>query len=264
MATTLALSTQRLGGGSAVYTLSDVYYGTAGLNPGDDMEIALQAASLSLSTGRYDYEIDLTAEYSTTASTTLTGSFDYLAGIASRNNATANPFGPGWSLDNPTRLWPVSGQGVILENPDGTSQWFADGTSGTYVTSAGEFATLTSASTGYTLTEPDGTKVQYDSGGDQTAIVDTTAIAPALTSIPATSLPPSSTATAKPVRGLRHFRHGHDHRRSRRQVSEPPVFQRQQPDRRHRRRRQPVGPRLQQCHQLTSLADPPRQRRHLV
>lgn len=82
--------------------------------------------------------------------------------------------GAGWSLNLLQRLWPVTG-GVILEQLGGASLWFANGgTSGTFVTPAEDFSTL-SQNTGtgvYTRTLTDGTKLTFDSTGKQTAITD--------------------------------------------------------------------------------------------
>src|SRR5262249_48722491 len=56
------------------YTGQKYYYDTSLLNPGDIMEIALQATGVgSLATGRYAYEIDEIANYATPVATTMTG-----------------------------------------------------------------------------------------------------------------------------------------------------------------------------------------------
>jgi RHS repeat-associated protein len=146
---------------------STFYYSTSSLNPGDTMQIALQADATALSTGRYSYQVSVTANYATPVTTTYSGSADIV-------NSSSSPYGAGWSLDAVQRLWPVTG-GVILELPGGTSLWFANGgTSGTFVTPAGDFSTLAqNTGTGvYTRTMKDGTKINFDSTGKQTSVVD--------------------------------------------------------------------------------------------
>jgi hypothetical protein len=88
---------------------STFYYNTASLNPGDVLEIALQGNAASLPTGRYTYQLAVTANYGTPVTTTYSGSVDIV-------NSQSSPFGAGWSLSNYSRLWPVTG-GVILELP---------------------------------------------------------------------------------------------------------------------------------------------------
>jgi YD repeat-containing protein len=146
---------------------STVYYNTSSLNPGDLMQMALQANATSLSTGRYPWQITVTANYGTPQQTTYSGSVDVV-------NDASSPFGAGWTLANVERLWPVTG-GVILEEPGGQSLWFANGQqAGTFVTPAGDFSTL-SQNTGtgvYTRTLTNGTQITFNSTGLQTAVVD--------------------------------------------------------------------------------------------
>jgi hypothetical protein len=49
--------------GTTVFTGSTIYYNPSSLNPGDWMLIALQANASSLATGRYNWQINLTANY---------------------------------------------------------------------------------------------------------------------------------------------------------------------------------------------------------
>jgi RHS repeat-associated protein len=142
------------------------YYDTSQLNPGDLMQIALQGGT-ALSTARYSYSITVVENYSPPSTFTYSGSVNIV-------NDASSPLGSGWSLDAVQRIWPVSG-GVILEVPAGYSLWFANGqTSGTFVTPAGDFSTLTqNTSTGvYTRTLKDGTKINFNSSGYQTSVVD--------------------------------------------------------------------------------------------
>jgi YD repeat-containing protein len=144
-----------------------VWYTTSLLNPGDIMEIPLQGDATALSTGRYTYSIAVTANYGTPATTTYSGSVDIV-------NSSGSPFGAGWSLSNVQRIWPVTG-GVVLEEPGGLSLWFANGQpAGTFGRPAGDFSTLTqnTQTNVYTRLMPDGTKINFDSTGKQTSIVD--------------------------------------------------------------------------------------------
>ena len=115
------------GSGQTVFTGPTVTYDPSALNPGDWMQLALQANAAGLPTGRYTWQIALAASYSTSFSTTYSGAVDLVTGSTTPTTATANPFGPGWSLAGVSRLWPVTG-GAILQQPDGTSLWFASGT----------------------------------------------------------------------------------------------------------------------------------------
>jgi|GEM_PF-1838684 len=141
------------------------YYSTSSLNPGDIMQIALQANATSLSTGRYAYTITATSNYSTPVTTTYSGSVDVL-------NYSSSPFGAGWSLADYERIYSVTG-GVILDLGSGNSLWFANGTSGHFVTPPGDTSTLVqNGDNTYTRTLKDGTKINFSSTGLQTSVVD--------------------------------------------------------------------------------------------
>jgi YD repeat-containing protein len=142
-----------------------IYYDTSHLNPGDIMQIPLQGDATGLSTGRYSYSISVTANYGTPATTTYSGNVDIV-------NSSSSPFGAGWSINVLERIWPVTG-GVILELPGGLSLWWATGKNGNYTPPAGETSTLALANNVYTRTLKDGTKINFNSSGYQTSIVDT-------------------------------------------------------------------------------------------
>ena len=143
--------------------LATVTYNTAGLNPGDIMQIALQANATNLSTGRYPWQITVT---NGSNQTNYSGDVDIV-------NQADSPFGAGWSLDNVEQLVPVSG-GVILVQPGGTSLWFASNGQGGYTTPAGNFSTLVQNADGsYTQTLTDGTQLNFNSSGQETSTVDT-------------------------------------------------------------------------------------------
>jgi RHS repeat-associated protein len=142
---------------------SQVVYNTSNLNPGDWVQIALQGDATGLSTGRYPWQIAIING----TTTTYNGNVDIV-------NQASSPFGAGWSLSNVEQLVPVSGSGVMLVQPGGTSLWFADGTQGgTFVTPAGDFSTLVQNLDGtYTRTLTDGTVINFDSSGRQTSMAD--------------------------------------------------------------------------------------------
>jgi RHS repeat-associated protein len=143
-----------------------VWYSTSSLNPGDIMQIPLQGDATGLSTGRYSWSIAVTANYGTPVTTNYSGSVDIV-------NSSGSPFGAGWSLNVLERVWPVTG-GVILELPGGLSLWFANGTPpGSFTPPPGETSKLALANNVYTRTLKDGTKINFNSSGLQTSIVDT-------------------------------------------------------------------------------------------
>jgi YD repeat-containing protein len=142
-----------------------VWYNTAQLNPGDIMQIPLQGDATALSTGRYSWSISITVNYGTPVTTTYSGNVDIV-------NSSGSPFGAGWSLNVLQRIWPVTG-GVILEEPGGLSLWFANGQQqGTFVTPPGDTSTLVLSGGVYTRTLKNGLKINFNSNGYQTSIVD--------------------------------------------------------------------------------------------
>ncbi|HTU88465.1 MAG TPA: hypothetical protein VMF69_00055, partial [Gemmataceae bacterium] len=142
--------------------LATVTYNTSGLNPGDIMQIALQANATSLSTGRYPWSITVT---NGSTPTTYNGNVDIV-------NQANSPYGAGWSLDNVEQLFPVTG-GVILVEPGGTSLWFASNGQGNFTAPADDFSTLTYSNGMYTQTLTDGTQIYFNSSGQEISTVDT-------------------------------------------------------------------------------------------
>ncbi len=155
---------------NTVYTGPAASYDTSALNPGDWMQMALQVNPAGLATGRYNWQVSVSAS---DQNASYSGAFDFLSGSAAANNLTSTPLGPGWSPDNLYRLWPVQG-GVIVQNPDNTSLWFAQNGAGSFTTPAGDFSTLSydPDTATYTRTLPDGTQYLFSSAGQQASIVD--------------------------------------------------------------------------------------------
>ncbi len=161
---------------------SSKYYDTSPsttkFNPGDILQISLQADAGSLSTGRYDYTFETTANYSGSSTTTTS------SGSVTIINEESSVFGEGWSLGARgwglgvseagnlfNRLHVVTG-GVILNQGAGNSLWFAE-SGGNYTTPAGDFSTLVkNGDNTYTRTLKDGTKQNFNTSGYQTALVD--------------------------------------------------------------------------------------------
>jgi RHS repeat-associated protein len=142
---------------------STVYYNTSSLNAGDWVQIALQASATSLSTGRYSYQITVT-----------NGTNTNYSGNVNIVNQGSSAYGSGWSLGGVEQIVSATG-GVILVQPGGSSLWFANGVqAGTFVTPAGDFSTLTqnTQNNTYQRTLPDGTQINFTSGGLQTSVVD--------------------------------------------------------------------------------------------
>ncbi len=145
-------------------------YSTSGLAAGDEFRIALQTDSSSLSTGRYDYSVELTANYfSSTSSRTFTGSQDVV-----NRGASTNPFGVGWQLAGLDELV-VDSSGALWVQSDGTALWFASDGSGGYLTAEGDlsFSSLVkNVDNTYTLTLKTGETLGFDTGGDLTSFED--------------------------------------------------------------------------------------------
>jgi YD repeat-containing protein len=143
---------------------SVIYYDTSLLNPGDIVSIPLQGNATSLATGRYSYEIDVTANYGTPVTTPYTGSVNIV-------NEGSSPYGSGWTLSNVQKLYAVTG-GVFIEGVNGTSLWFASSGS-SYVTPADDSSTLVHNGDGtYTRTLKNGTAIHFNSSGQETSVVD--------------------------------------------------------------------------------------------
>jgi YD repeat-containing protein len=155
---------------SATLTLNGVaaptvYYNTSLLNPGDIMEIPLQANATALPTGRYSYQIAVTANYGPPVTTTYSGQVNVI-------NERSDPLGAGWFVQGVQRLWPVAG-GVIDELAGGTSLWFASSQGGSFTSPAGDFSTLVQNADGtYTRTMKDGTQTKFLPSGLQLSTTD--------------------------------------------------------------------------------------------
>jgi len=148
-------------------TGQEYYYTASDLNPGDIVQIALQADAGSLPTGRYAWQIDVTADYTGQHVTTTN------TGVVTVVNYSASPVGRGWQPAGLTRLYPLA-DGAILDLGTGHSLWFEyDAATDSYITPPGDFSTLVKNADGtFTRTLKTGEKYQFASDGLQTAFVD--------------------------------------------------------------------------------------------
>jgi RHS repeat-associated protein len=154
-------------GSTNVFTGSTIYYNTSQLNPGDIVEIPLQANVATAATGRYSWAITVTAYYSSTSiQTNSSGSLSLVNSAADIGSI----FGNGWSLAGFQRLWPQGGpsgpNGALLDLGNGLSLWFAPALGGGFVTPAGDFSTLTYNGSTYQRTLPDGAVVNFGPSGN--------------------------------------------------------------------------------------------------
>ena len=153
---------------------STYYYNSSALQPGDIMQIGLQANAATLDTGSYPYTMTIAEIRSGTPTT-----FTYTGNATVENaaeDATFSALGAGWTVGGLEKLIPVTG-GVILDEGSGSVALFSGSFGsggGTYTSPAGTFSTLAlnSGGTTYTLTETDGTKENFNSSGLETTSVD--------------------------------------------------------------------------------------------
>ena len=120
----------------------------------------------NLATGRYSYELTVFSNYQNSS----------IGGIANGNtivvNRKSSPFGTGWALTEIQQLHPQSGGGVLLSAGDGTALFFSGGPD-TFVSPARDFSTLVRNPDGtFTRAFKDGTKVNFNSQGLQTSVID--------------------------------------------------------------------------------------------
>ena len=147
--------------GGSTYT-----YNTSSFNPGDIQAIALQANASTLSTGRYGYTVTVADDRSSNTTFTYNDTTTVI-------NDSGSALGAGWTVDGLESITSASG-GVIVDLSDGQSLWFASSGS-SYVTPANDpdFSTLAAVSGGgWTRTLKDGTVLTFNSGGQETKVVD--------------------------------------------------------------------------------------------
>jgi YD repeat-containing protein len=141
------------------------YYDTSKFTPGDIEAIGLQADATGKSTGRFNYSVQVVDYRATNTTFTLNGTTTVL-------NYSSSAFGAGWTLQGLEKITAATG-GVILDlGGGGRSLWFT-GSGGTYTSPAGEFSTLVkNGDNTYTRTLTNGTKINFDTSGNETSVVD--------------------------------------------------------------------------------------------
>jgi YD repeat-containing protein len=148
-------------------TGSWVYYDTSRMNPGNVVQLALQADRTGLVTGRYSYTVEVVPYYGGMAGTSQSYS-----GSAVVVSSEGSELGEGWRFVGTDRLVTVTG-GVILARADGSSLWYAQNSGGGYTSPPGDFATLVRNTDGtYTRTLKTGERQHFNSAGLQTSFVD--------------------------------------------------------------------------------------------
>jgi hypothetical protein len=145
-------------------------YNTTSLDAGDSLRFALQADASSLSSGRYDYSVELTANYSSSSSSrTFTGSQDVV-----NRGSSSHPFGRGWQLAGLDELV-VDSSGALWVQSDGSSLWFADDGGGGYLPADGDLSfseLVENVDNSFTLTAKTGEKINFNSSGKIISRVD--------------------------------------------------------------------------------------------
>ncbi len=146
---------------------STVYYSTSGLVAGDPQRFVLQADAAALATGTYDWEVRATEYHgSEFAYRTFTGK----STIVNRNSSE---FGANWWLRGLDQLTVEGSGAVVVSFGSGTTARYVSNGQGGYVTPDGFTATLVkNVDNTYTLTQTDGTKLDFNTTGKLTARTD--------------------------------------------------------------------------------------------
>ena len=117
--------------------------------------IAAQFDANHLNTGEYIYSLVVRAwwgtryeEFSTPVRVMIVNEKD-------------SPFGAGWTLAGLQRLWDP-GDGILLQEGDGTLLWFPRNQSGSHDSPAGDFTRVDWTGTQWRRTYPDGTELRFE------------------------------------------------------------------------------------------------------
>ena len=148
---------------------TDYTYSTTGLSAGDSLRFALQHDARSLSSGHYDYSVEVTSDImSVLTDHTYSGTYD----VVNRGSST-HPFGRGWQLAGLDELV-VDADGVVWIQSDSDALWFDDNGSG-FDAAVGDltFSSLVeNVDDTYTLTDKHGIEAHFDSSGKLTSRED--------------------------------------------------------------------------------------------
>jgi RHS repeat-associated protein len=146
------------------------YYNSSALALGDVMQIAPAAPGTAPATGRYGYSLAIGDVRGTTTTTTVTGTATVI-------NNSASALGDGWSVGEMEQLFPATGGAIVdascPECGRTSSFWFTSGGGGTFTSPPADFSTLIQNGNGtYTRTLANGTKINFNSTGYETSVVD--------------------------------------------------------------------------------------------
>ncbi len=147
---------------------AEVYTDTRSLpeNADSTSRISIQFDASNLITGRYPYKATIFSNYQNSS----------IGGITSGNvivlNRKQSPLGAGWAITDLQQLNPQADGTLLLTTGDGTALFFSGGPS-TFTSPAGDFTTLVKNPDGtYTRALKDGTKINFNTQGFGTSVVD--------------------------------------------------------------------------------------------
>lgn len=147
---------------------AEVYTDTRSLpeNADSTSRISVQFDASNLITSRYPYKATIFSNYQNSS----------IGGITSGNviviNRKQSPLGAGWAITGLQQLYPQADGTVLLTTGDGTALFFSGGPT-TFTSPAGDFTTLVKNPDGtYTRVLKDGTKINFNTQGFETSVVD--------------------------------------------------------------------------------------------
>jgi RHS repeat-associated protein len=144
-------------------TQSSQTYSLSGDSPGDLLTFSQEVSSAVSSSGHYNWSMQISFDYATQVTVTVTGTYDVVV-------EDSSAFGAGWSLSGVDKLDVLSG-GILREYGSGGSAYYANNGSGGYNSPAGDNGTLTAITGGYEYTKPDGEEWFFDTNGHLTRYV---------------------------------------------------------------------------------------------
>ncbi|MBW3540935.1 MAG: hypothetical protein KY476_11745 [Planctomycetes bacterium] len=169
--------------GVPLYLGEPVWYDPTGFTPGEEIRFALQADLSEVPTGRYPYELELVAHYSTGPARQFYNGEIEILNLNGRTIEQADgstqwqafgAFGPGWALSDVPRVFEsLLYPGVLLSWGNSSEPlWFEEDGLGGYVRPAGVFDELTATAGGWNLTDKFGTVYAFDADGLVTSRTD--------------------------------------------------------------------------------------------
>jgi RHS repeat-associated protein len=144
-------------------TQSSQTYSLSGDSAGDLLTFSQEVSSAVSTSGHYNWSMQISFDYATPVTVTVTGTYDVVV-------EDSSAFGAGWSLSGVDKLDVLSG-GILREYGSGGSAYYANNGSGGYNSPAGDNGTLTAITGGYEYTKPDGEEWFFDTNGHLTRYV---------------------------------------------------------------------------------------------